>query len=60
MNIKAILASTLIAGLLAATAGHAEGRAGNVYDNAQKATSAEIVKVSFSAPVANSDELPSR
>ncbi len=46
MNIKSILATSLLTALLAGTA-NAEGRAGNVYDNAQTVSSAEIVKVSI-------------
>lgn len=60
MNTKAILASTLLTALLAGTAAHAEGRAGNNYDNAQAAPSAEIVKVSIQTPAADYDKGPSR
>ena len=52
MNTKAILATTLLTALLAGTSAQAEGRAGNSYDNAQKAQSVEIVKVSIKTPTA--------
>lgn len=52
MNTKAILATSLLTALIAGTSAQAQGRAGNVYDNAQAAPSVKIVKVSLQAPVA--------
>lgn len=57
MNTKAIFASALLAALMAGTSAQAQGRAADVYDNAQ---AAEVVKVSLQTPAADFDELPSR
>jgi len=44
---KTVLTSAFLTVVIAGTSANAEGRAGNVYDNAQATQSVEIKKVSF-------------